>query len=75
MQTKEKEKLESLYTFFDETISPEQFAKLLDELLYHYTRLLIQAAKEDRTVIPENADDFLHYVKLFRDICISGDDL
>lgn len=60
--------IEPVRTFLMQDIYPKEFAKLLDEFLYNYVQLLIQGIKDDTTVIHEDTAEFLHYIKLLRDI-------
>lgn len=62
--------LEPIYTFLTEDTSPIAFAKLLDELIFHYMTLLIRmqlSEFEDKT-IHQQTDEFLFYIKTLRDI-------
>ncbi len=62
--------LEPLYTFFTEDTNPKSFAKLLDEFLLEYIRMLVKLQlldKEDKT-IHEHTDEFIAHIKLLRDI-------
>lgn len=62
--------LEPIYTFLTEDISPEDFAKLLDELLYDYINVLLKVQLsdfEDKT-IHQHADRFILYLKILKDI-------
>lgn len=60
--------VEPIYTFLTRDIYPKEFAELLDEFLYHYVQLLVQALNDDKTVVHENTVEFLHYIKYLRDI-------
>lgn len=60
--------LEPLYTFLTEDISPDCFSQLLDEFLYEYVTLLIQSQMDYRLEIHPNTVEFIHYLKLLRDL-------
>ncbi len=62
--------LEPLKTFFTEDISPEAFAKLLDELIYDYMTMLIriQLSDERDKTIHERTGEFLFYINTLRNI-------
>lgn len=62
--------LEPIYTFFREDIYPKEFAELLDEFLYHYVLLLVQAVKDDKTTIHEEAVEFIHYLRYYGIFCL-----
>ena len=68
--TAHKLNLEPLYTLLTEDITPEALSKLLDELLCDYMAMLIRIQLSDcnNKTIHENADNFILYLKLLRDI-------
>lgn len=60
--------IEPIYTFLTEDIRPSEFAELLDNLLFHYIMMLIELQQDDRVGIHEKTIEFIHYLKLLRDI-------
>lgn len=62
--------LEPIDTFFEEAILPKEFAELLDEFVYDYVLMYFRVQfsdSKDKTV-HENTEQFIFYVKLFRDV-------
>lgn len=62
--------LEPLHTLLTEDIKPEDLSKLFDELLCDYIAMIIRIQLSDckDKTIHENADNFISYLKLLRDI-------
>lgn len=62
--------LQPLICFFTEDTTPKCFAKLLDELLYDYTTMLVrlQLSDEEDKTIHEKTEEFIYYLKRLKDI-------
>ncbi|MBB4037082.1 hypothetical protein GGR21_002997 [Dysgonomonas hofstadii] len=62
--------LEPIKIFLSEDTTPKAFAKLLDEFLLEYFKMLVrlQLLDEDDKTIHEQSEEFIHYIKLLRDI-------
>lgn len=70
IDTRRKINLEPIYTFLTEDTRPLTFAKLLDEFLLEHFKMLarLQLLDDEDNTIHENTCDFIHYIKLLRDI-------
>lgn len=62
--------LKPVYTFLTEDTTPKDFAKLLDDFIFEHFSMIsrLQKLDNDDKTIHENTEEFIHYIKLLRDI-------